>query len=87
MQSMFWSGQAKAPTSIENLLRELKVSARKPTNSKDLERISKEWAKIPVETCQNLIANLNLQWSMKAVPLIIGSCYKQGYEYFCICFL
>lgn len=36
----------------------MKVSARNPTNLKDLERISKEeWAKIPVETCQNLVVN------------------------------
>ena len=55
-----WPSQSPDLNPIKNLWKELKVkvNARKPSNLKDLERIAKEeWAKIPVETCKNLVAN------------------------------
>ena len=52
-----WPSQSPDLNPIENLWRELKVmvGTRKPTNLKYLDRISKEWAKIPEEACQNLV--------------------------------
>ena len=52
-----WPNQSPDLNAIENLWRELKVmvGTRKPTNLKYLDRISKEWAKIPEEACQNLV--------------------------------
>ncbi len=46
---------------IENLWRELKVWVDKhqPRNLNDLERICKEWEKIPPKMCANLVANYN----------------------------
>ncbi|KAK3570650.1 hypothetical protein QTP86_024562 [Hemibagrus guttatus] len=57
-----WLSQSPDLNPIENLWRELKirVMARRPANLKELELIAKdEWAKIPVETCKKLSANLS----------------------------
>ncbi len=54
-----WPSQSPDLNSIENLWRELKVrvAKRQPRNLNDLERICKEWDKIPPEMCANLVAN------------------------------
>ena len=54
-----WPSQSPDLNPIKNLRRELKkrVMARKPSNIKNLETFAKEeWAKIPVETCRNLVS-------------------------------
>lgn len=55
-----WPSQSPDLNPIENLWRELKVRvhARRPSNLHDLEQFAKEeWAKIPQETCANLVRN------------------------------
>lgn len=55
-----WPSQSPDLNPIENLWRVLKVRvhARRPSNLQDLEQFAKEeWAKIPQETCANLVTN------------------------------
>lgn len=55
-----WPAQSPDLNPIENLWRVLKVNvhARKPCNLDQLEQFAmEEWAKIPQETCANLVKN------------------------------
>ena len=73
-----WPSQSPDLNPIENLWREVKtrVTARRPSNLKDLETFAKdEWAKILVEVCRNLISN----YRKRLEAVIANKGYAIGY--------
>lgn len=73
-----WPSQSPDLNPIENLWRVLKirVMARRPSNLKELELIAKdEWAKIPVETCKNLVSN----YRKRLIAVIASKGYSINY--------
>ncbi len=79
-----WPSQSPDLHPIENLWRELKVRFAKhqPRNLNDLERICKEWDKIPPEMCANLVPstrNVRPLWlPTRVLPPSTKSCFAKG---------
>ena len=78
-----WPSQSPDLNPIENLWRErkIRVMARRPSNLKELELITKdEWTKIPVDTCKKLVNNYRKRLIAVIVNKGFSIDYREGYE-------